>query len=445
MSRSLPLVTAAERRNRLGRRHRLAPTARAATVAQAADAVVALHATDAATVYLSARARLAEGGPSAIERALYEDVSLVRLLSMRNTLFAVSAELAPYVDSSTARGIAAKERRTLLKHLAEDGQGLDADWLAAAEAAALDALDAAGASTGSQLSAAVPTLRQKITIGRGKKYEAETGVATRVIRLLAADGRIRRDRPRGSWTSSQFRWVHTRPWPAVPAPEAHAEIARRWLRAYGPATEADLKWWTGWTLTEVRKALAAVGPEEVRLDDGGTALVSPVTPPRNPRRNPGLRCCRGWTPAAWAGPTGASTSTRPTGPPCSTTRATSARRCGGTARSSAAGHSVPTGRSSGGCWPTPAGKPERPSRPRLPGSPSGWATPASPRGSAPRWSANSPPEHGPSADAPPAPRVDTAGHRGLGVVGLPREHERPEVEVARRTVVTAYGAQGLPA
>ncbi|MEW1637751.1 winged helix DNA-binding domain-containing protein [Streptomyces sp. NPDC093801] len=276
MSTGLPLVTTADRRHRLGRRHRLAPSARAAGTSGAADAVVALHATDAATVYLSARARLAEGhGPTAVERALYEDVSVVRMLSMRNTLFAVSAELAPHVDASTARAIAVKERRTFLKHLAEDGQGLDADWLARAEAAALDTLDALGPSTGAQLSAAVPALRQKITIGRGKKYEAETGVATRVIRLLAADGRIRRDRPRGSWTSSQFRWAHTQPWPAVPAAEARAEIARRWLRAYGPATEADLKWWTGWTLTDVRKALAAVGPEQVRLDDGGTALVCP--------------------------------------------------------------------------------------------------------------------------------------------------------------------------
>lgn len=275
MSTRLPLISTAERRHRLGRRHRLAPSARGATVVQAADAVVALHATDAATVFLSARARLADGGPDAVERALYEDVSLVRLLSMRNTLFAVSTDLAPHVDASTARGIAAKERRSLLKHLAEDGQGLDADWLAGAERAALDALDARGPSTGSQLSAAVPALRQKIIIGRGKKYEAQTGVATRVIRLLAADGRIRRDRPRGSWTSSQYRWVHTEPWPTAPAAEARAEIARRWLRAYGPATEADFKWWTGWNLTDVRKALAAAGTDQVRLDDGTTALVSP--------------------------------------------------------------------------------------------------------------------------------------------------------------------------
>lgn len=275
MTPSLPLVTTAERRHRLGRRHRLAPSARAATVSEAADAVVALHATDAATVFLSARARLTAGDPAVIEQALYEDVSVVRLLSMRNTLFAVSTDLAPHVDASTARTIAANERRTLLKRLEEDGQGLDADWLARSEAAALDALDALGPCTGSQLSAAVPALRQKITISRGKKYEAETGVATRVIRLLAADGRIRRDRPRGSWTSSQFRWVHSTPWPAVPAAEARAELARRWLHAYGPATEADLKWWTGWSLGDVRKALAAVGPGQVLLEDGTAALVSP--------------------------------------------------------------------------------------------------------------------------------------------------------------------------
>ncbi|MFG2982844.1 winged helix DNA-binding domain-containing protein [Streptomyces sp. NPDC048258] len=303
MSPSLPLIGTAERRNRLGRRHRLAPSTRAATVPEAADAVVALHATDAATIFLSARARLTEGGPDAIERALYEDVSLVRLLSMRNTLFAVSTDLAPYVDASTARGIAVKERRTLIKHLEEDGQGLDADWLARTEAAALDALDSRGPSTGSQLSAAVPALRQKITVSRGKKYETETGVASRVIRLLAADGRIRRDRPRGSWTSSQYRWVHTEPWPAVPAAEARAEIARRWLHAYGPATEADLKWWTGWTLTDARKALAAVGPEHVRLDDDGTtALVSPGDATTEPAPEPWAALLPGLDPTGmgWA-------------------------------------------------------------------------------------------------------------------------------------------------
>ncbi|WP_250302323.1 MULTISPECIES: winged helix DNA-binding domain-containing protein [unclassified Streptomyces] len=264
-----------QRRTRLGRRHRLVPSARATTPVEAADAVVALHATDAATLYLSVCARLTDADSATVERALYDDVALVRLLSLRNTLFAMSREVAPHVDASTARAIAAKERRTFLKHLADDSGDLDERWLAETEAATLAALTTRGAATGSELSAAVPALRTKITVFPGKKWQAEQGVASRVIRLLAADGHIRRDRPRGSWTSSQFRWTAATPWPAVPVPEAKAEVARRWLHSYGPATEADLAWWTGWTLTDSRRALAVIDAEEVQLDDGVSGFVVP--------------------------------------------------------------------------------------------------------------------------------------------------------------------------
>lgn len=268
-------VTDEQRRIRLGRRHRLAPSARADSVVAVADAVVALHATDAATVFLSACARLSKAGVEPVEQALYEDVSLVRLLSMRNTLFTVSRELAPCVDASNARAVAAKERRTLLKHFEEDGHGLDESWLAEAERETLTVLTARGRATGSELSAAVPALRTKITVFPGKKYETVQGVASRIIRILAAEGRIRRDRPRGSWTSSQFRWTASEPWPTRATAEAQAELAVRWLRSYGPATEADLKWWTGWSLGQARKALVAAEAEEVRLDDGTSGWVAP--------------------------------------------------------------------------------------------------------------------------------------------------------------------------
>ncbi|MFB6708040.1 winged helix DNA-binding domain-containing protein [Streptomyces sp. NPDC056333] len=268
-------ISDAQRRSRLGRRHLLAPAVRAASPESVADAVVALHATDAATVFLSVCARLSEASVGAVERALYEEVSLVRLLSMRNTLFTVSYGLAPYVDASNARAVAAKERRTFLKHLRDDGNGLDAHWLARTEEETLAALTARGSATGSELSAAVPALRTKITVFPGKKQETVQGVATRVIRVMAADGLIRRDRPRGSWTSSQFRWTAAEPWPAREPAAAQAELALRWLRSYGPATEADLKWWTGWGLGQVRQALEAAGAEEVRLDNGATGWVSP--------------------------------------------------------------------------------------------------------------------------------------------------------------------------
>ncbi|MFF2134321.1 winged helix DNA-binding domain-containing protein [Streptomyces sp. NPDC058193] len=275
-----------QRRARLGRRHLLAPSARAESVVTVADAVVALHSTDAATVHLSACARLSHPGVETVERALYEDVSLVRLLSMRNTLFTVSRAVAPSVDASNARPVAAKERSKLLKHLREDGNGLDERWLADAEQQTLAVLTARGRASGSELAAAVPALRTRITIFPGTKQETVQGVASRVIRVMAADGLIRRDRPRGSWTSSQFRWTAAEPWPASDPAEARAEVARRWLLSYGPGTEADLKWWTGWGLRDTRAALASVGAEEVLLDNGAVALVGPgdlaAEPPPEP-------------------------------------------------------------------------------------------------------------------------------------------------------------------
>ncbi|MER6118932.1 winged helix DNA-binding domain-containing protein [Streptomyces sp. NPDC001743] len=275
-----------QRRVRIGRRHLLAPSVRAESPVAVADAVVALHATDAATVFLSSCARLRVPEAAAVEQQLYEDVSLVRLLSMRNTLFVVSEEMAPWVEASNARAVAAKERRTLLKHLMEDGNGLDGQWLAATEKSVLAALAARGSATGSELSAAVPALRTKITVFPGKKQETVQGVASRVIRVLAAEGRIRRDRPRGSWTSSQFRWTASEPRPEREISRAQAELALRWLHSYGPATEEDLKWWTGWGVGQVRKALATAGAEEVELDSGATAWVAPQDQGTDPAPEP---------------------------------------------------------------------------------------------------------------------------------------------------------------
>jgi hypothetical protein len=47
---------------------------------------------------------------------------------------------------------------------------------------------------------------------------------------------------------------------------ALAELARRYLTARGPATDRDLAWWSGLTLTDARAAIASVDDEFDRLD-----------------------------------------------------------------------------------------------------------------------------------------------------------------------------------
>ncbi|MER6303644.1 winged helix DNA-binding domain-containing protein [Kitasatospora sp. NPDC001539] len=275
MTKAVPVIGDAERRARLGWRQLLVPSVRAARVEDVADAVVGLHATDAATVYLSACARLAEPSVAEVDRALYEDVTLVKLLSMRRTIFAVTEGFAPYVSSGAARAIALKERSTLLKHLREHAEGWDEARLAATEREVLAALARRGEATTGELAEDVPQLRESMVMAAGKPYEARQSVGSRLLRLLASDGRVRRCRPRGSWLSSSYPWALVPQWPDVPVREAKAEVVRRWLAAYGPGTVEDVKWWTGWTLGEVRRALADVGALEVALADGSAGLVLP--------------------------------------------------------------------------------------------------------------------------------------------------------------------------
>jgi winged helix DNA-binding protein len=88
-----------------------------------------------------------------------------------------------------------------------------------------------------------------------------------VLFMLAAEGRAVRTRPRGGWTSSQWSWMPAdAPLETLEPEAARAELASRWLAVYGPGTENDLKWWTGWTLAQTRAALAAIGAEEVDLE-----------------------------------------------------------------------------------------------------------------------------------------------------------------------------------
>ncbi|MEU9119791.1 winged helix DNA-binding domain-containing protein [Streptomyces sp. NPDC048506] len=281
MTRLRPRIDAAARRARLGRRHLLAPAHRAATAEQVTDALLGLHATDAATVFLSACARLAVPDPGAVERALYEDVTLVRMQAMRRTLFAVGTALAPVVGASTARAIAAKERRDLTRWVMTE-VGWDERRLAEVEERTLAALAARGEATAATLAEDVPDLRTTVVVSPGKSYQATVAVSSRILRCLAAEGRIRRSRPRGNWTSSLFRWAPgtaLTELPDLPPADAQAELARRWLAAYGPATAADLKWWTGWTLTDTRRALATVGAVEVDLAEGaGYALPDDLEP-----------------------------------------------------------------------------------------------------------------------------------------------------------------------
>ena len=240
-------------------------------------------------MFLAAWARMQCAEVEAIDHTLYRERSLLKMLGMRRTMFVVPLDLVPVIHAACTQTLLVRERALLVQMLEQAGIASDCDtWLRQVEEATYAALAARGEAYGGELSGDVPELREQIRYAEDKKWGGAQGITTRVLFLLSAEGRIARGRPRGSWISSQHRWAPIEAWlpggiPQVTTDAARPELVRRWLDAFGPGTLTDLRWWTGWTAAEAKRALAAIGAVEVDLDGGkGFVLandVEPVVPP----------------------------------------------------------------------------------------------------------------------------------------------------------------------
>jgi hypothetical protein len=273
-------VDAEERRARLARRHALAPGHRAGDVEGAAERVVALHGTDPATIYLSARARMEDMAVADLDRALYADRSLVKHLAMRRTLFVFPRATLAVAQAGASNRVADSERRRLIRDVERAGLHADGErWLSEAEEQVVAALADGREATSTELRAEMPLLEGSMTYGEGRSWGGQMPVGPRVLTVLSGAGRIVRASNVGPWTASRPRWTSMTAWlgeELAPPPDAEgvAGLVERWLRAFGPGTAADLKWWLGSTVTAVRRALAELDVVEVDLD-GQTGYLLP--------------------------------------------------------------------------------------------------------------------------------------------------------------------------
>jgi hypothetical protein len=264
---------AEERRRRLISRQFVSLTD---SITHATATLVGLHATDPATPFLSLWARCPGFVAADLEDELYRRRSLVRHLAMRRTLWVVSADDLSIIQSVAGNRVAANEHRRLVADLEKAGLAADGEqWLATASSAVLAHLERHGALSSTELRSALPEISGTYDPAPGKPWGGMVPVAPRVLTVLSARGDIVRGPNDGSWTTSKPRWVPTTDWVgrrSAPVHEA-AELMRRWLRTFGPATAADVKWWFGTTLAAARKALSDIGAVQVGLDSGpGYAL-----------------------------------------------------------------------------------------------------------------------------------------------------------------------------
>jgi hypothetical protein len=202
----------------------------------------------------------------------------------------VPREEAAVFHAAASLAVARIERRRNQALFAALGTRDIAKWLRRVEKMALLALERRGEATAQELAKEVPALQRKVRVNEGKAYAGDIGLSGRVLLLMALEGKVVRGRPRGTWVSSQYRWAPMTQWlgsplEPIPVEEAQTEVIRQWLARFGPGTETDLRWWTGWTAAVVRRALEELEAVEVDLD-GRTGFVLPHDTDSTPRPKP---------------------------------------------------------------------------------------------------------------------------------------------------------------
>jgi hypothetical protein len=210
----------------------LTPATAAADPAAAARAVVGVQAQDVRAAALALRSRV-----PGLRRADVDGSPLVRTWTLRGTVHLHDPADLPWLDAvlgprNRARFEAAMRRRGQY----EVASGLLGDLVAMLAERPLDraSLLAELARRGHQ------------ALGQPSVNVLMPWAAAQGLVAGLPDGRNRAAQPP----------------PAVDGEAALATLARRYLAGYGPASAADLAWWSGLPLATARRTLAAAAPTE---------------------------------------------------------------------------------------------------------------------------------------------------------------------------------------
>jgi hypothetical protein len=208
-------------------------------VAKMSRHLLGLQAQENLPPFLSLSARLTDFDPHDVTRGL-EDKSLVRLLTMRGTVHLLVPE-----DALMLRGFTASvhEREIKVSQSIGGAREVDREGFAAAVA---------------ELLADAPMPQRDLGAALTERFPAYP--ATQLGQLARSVAPLAQIPPRGTWKGSGgVVYQHVDRWLGRPMVEPDVEeIVRRYLRAFGPATAADVTAWS---------AVTRLGPVVKAMDD----------------------------------------------------------------------------------------------------------------------------------------------------------------------------------
>jgi hypothetical protein len=216
-----------------------------------AERLLAVQTQDLGAGMLSLRARVPGLTIPDVHREIAERSVVVTWVN-RGTIHLMRPEDMPWLLALTAP----TQQTGILRRFAEHGFGLDTADRAVA------VIDRALAEEG-------PLKREDL---RDRVKAAGFMAEGRALMHLLFYASYRGVTVRGPVVGRQHLFVRTEDWlgkqPRVERDKAVAELARRYLAGFGPATDADLAYWAGLPLRDARAGLHAIARELTHHEDG---------------------------------------------------------------------------------------------------------------------------------------------------------------------------------
>lgn len=240
------------------RRQHLTDDSRAGRLVEMVQDIGGLHATSAIGPYVSAFLRCREFRREDLDRELYANKSLGRLRCMRFTMYVQPTGAFPMYHSAMKSAFRAGYKSRMQRI------GMADEEYVRLEKAILGLLEDGGKTAAE--------IRKALGHGQGM---------FQVLNAMCDYGLLARGAPKGSWKSSLHTYHRFRDYyPDVDLEMdeklAVASLVLIYLKAFGPATEADIVWWTGLKRADVREALEGLEGRTSVVDvsglDGGMVM-----------------------------------------------------------------------------------------------------------------------------------------------------------------------------
>jgi len=238
-------------------KHHLLKGSQAENVLETVNDIIALHATSAETPYISLFNRVKNFQRKHLDEEFYIRRNLLRFQAMRGTLFITSTQSAPTLYQATKIpepqllkwtqkwGMKPSEQRELTQKLCSILKG--------------------GGKT-------LPEIKRALSKGMVKSFELRAGKTVYkmtnvniVLNVMMHLGLVVSEKAAGTLriTEANRYFLFQEIYPklnleSVRSEEAKAMLINRYVEAFGPVTEEDISWWTGFGKTDIKEALAVM-------------------------------------------------------------------------------------------------------------------------------------------------------------------------------------------